>query len=96
LPRAAGAYVVLCQGQAVLYLERGGRSLLTLPAAGDPGALSSAVTALATLVTDGRLRALEVARVDGIPVADSPSRDALAGAGFRASYRGWVLRTPAR
>jgi ATP-dependent Lhr-like helicase len=96
LPRAAGAYVILHQGQPVLYLERGGRSLLTLPAAIDAAALAAAVVALAGMVTDGRLRALEVQRVDGVPVADSPLRDALAASGFRASYRGWVLRAPSR
>jgi ATP-dependent Lhr-like helicase len=96
LPRAAGAYVVLIDGRTVLYLERGGRSLLTLPAAADAGIASAALAALAGLVTDGRVRALEIGRVDGLPVADSPLHDALAAAGFRPSYRGWVLRTPAR
>ncbi|MGH2406627.1 MAG: DEAD/DEAH box helicase [Candidatus Limnocylindrales bacterium] len=96
LPRAAGAYVVLHQGEPVVYLERGGRSLLTLPAAGDAAALAGAIGALATLVTDGRLRAIELGRVDGITVAESPLADVLADAGFRASYRGWVLRAPAR
>ena len=36
LQRAAGAYVVLVDGVAVLYLERGGGTLQTLPAADDP------------------------------------------------------------
>ena len=34
--RAAGAYVVLVDGIAALYLERGGSTLQTLPAADDP------------------------------------------------------------
>jgi ATP-dependent Lhr-like helicase len=96
LPRAAGAYVVLVEGRAVLYLERGGRSLQTLPPAVGPDAVAAALTALAGLATDGRVRALEIGRVDGLPVADSPLRDALATAGFRASYRGWVLRASSR
>jgi len=96
LPRAAGAYVVLHDGDPVLYLERGGRSLLTLPAAADLAVAEAAVRALAGLVGEGRLRALELVRVDGVPVADSPLRGSLAAAGFRASYRGWVLRAPAR
>ena len=37
--RAAGAYVVLVDGVAALYLDRGGSSLQTLPAAEDPAAL---------------------------------------------------------
>ena len=36
LQRAAGAYVVLVDGVAALYLERGGSTLQTLPAADDP------------------------------------------------------------
>ena len=36
LQRAAGAYVVLVDGVAALYLERGGGTLQTLPAADDP------------------------------------------------------------
>ncbi len=94
-PRAAGAYVALEDGEPVLYLERGARSVQTLPAAASPAATDAAITALVTLVTDGRLRALELQRIDGLPIGESPWRDRLAGLGFRPSYRGWVLR-PAR
>jgi hypothetical protein len=41
---------------------------------------------------DGRVRELVVARVDGLPVAESPYRDALLAAGFAPGYRGLVLR----
>ena len=91
--RAAGAYVVLVDGEPALVLERGGRSLLTLPAADEPEVLTQAIEALAAGVVDGRRAALEVHRVDGLPVGGSPLAEALAAAGFRASYRGWVLRT---
>jgi ATP-dependent helicase Lhr and Lhr-like helicase len=93
--RAAGAYVVLHDGEPVVYLERGGRSLQTLPAFAAPAAAAAAMSALATLVADGRLRSLQIERVDGTPVSESPARDLLAEAGFRAGYRGYVLR-PAR
>ena len=36
--------------------------------------------------------AIEIQRVDGLPVASSAIADALGEVGFRASYRGWVLR----
>jgi ATP-dependent Lhr-like helicase len=72
------------------------RALLTLRAAADLVVAEAAVRALATLVGEGRLRALELVRVDGVPVAESPLRESLAAAGFRASYRGWVLRAQAR
>ncbi len=92
LPRAAGADVVLVDGVPVLVLERGGRALLTLPAADDPEILQAAIAALAATVADGRRAGLEVQRVDGLPVGSSGITDALGAAGFRASYRGWVLR----
>jgi ATP-dependent helicase Lhr and Lhr-like helicase len=96
LPRAAGAYVVLCDGEPALYLERGGRSLQTLPAFGAPAAASAALDALRGLLADGQLRALQIERIDGVAVADSPHRDALAEAGFQPAYRGWALRAGGR
>ena len=42
LQRAAGAYVVLVDGVAALYLERGGATLQTLPAADDPAVAAPA------------------------------------------------------
>jgi len=91
--RAAGAYVVLVDGAAVLYLDRGGSSIQVLPAADDPVALAAALGALHDLVGDGRVRELVVGKVDGEPVATSPYRDALLGAGFVAGYRGYALRS---
>jgi ATP-dependent Lhr-like helicase len=93
--RAAGAYVVSVDGQAALYVERGGSGLLTLPAFDDPEAASAAVAALRGLVEDGR-RELVVRKIDGVPVADSAHREALLGGGFAAGYRGLVMRPSAR
>ena len=49
LQRAAGAYVVLVDGVAALYLERGGGTLQTLPAADDPDVAEAAIRALGGL-----------------------------------------------
>jgi serine/threonine protein kinase HipA of HipAB toxin-antitoxin module len=77
----------------VLYLERGGRGLLTLPAAADEGLAARAVAALPSLVVpDGPHRELRLERVDRAPVAESRLAGALESAGFRSSYRGWILR----
>jgi hypothetical protein len=38
------------------------------------------------------MKELRIERIDRGPVADSPLAEALSGAGFRQSYRGWVLR----
>ena len=54
--RTAGAHVVLADGALVAYLERGGRSLLTFPAAAEH---PSWPDALVGLVKDGRYRSLE-------------------------------------
>jgi ATP-dependent Lhr-like helicase len=98
--RAAGAHVVLVDGAAVLYVERGGKGLVTFPASDDPEVLGSALAALRALLRDGRLRELVISRVDGEPVGpNSAWRDRLARAGFATSYRGMALRAgvaPAR
>jgi ATP-dependent Lhr-like helicase len=92
LQRAAGAYVVLVDGQAALYLERGGSTLQTLPAADDPEVAVVAARSLGGLLADGRLRELVVRKVDGDDVGVSPFRPRLLDAGFAAGYRGLVLR----
>ena len=95
LQRAAGAYVVIVDGQAALYLERGGRSLLSLPAATDDEVRDRAVAALPSLVAQGGpMRELRIERVDRGPVGESALAAALTSAGFRPSYRGYLIRRP--
>jgi ATP-dependent Lhr-like helicase len=93
LQRAAGAYVVLVDGVATLYLERGGATLQTLPAADDREVAVVAARALGGLVGDGRVRELVVRKVDGEDIAASAVRAVLLEAGFVAGYRGLVLRS---
>ena len=90
--RAAGAYVALVDGVAALYLERGGATLQTLPAADDPAVAVVATRAFGSLVGDGRLRELVIRKVDGEAVAVSRFRPLLLEAGLVAGYRGLVLR----
>jgi ATP-dependent Lhr-like helicase len=94
--RAAGAYVALVDGEAVLYLDRGGTSLQLLPAGDDPELLALALTSLEDLVADGRVRELVISKVDGEPIATSRWREALQGAGFVPGYRGHALRSRVR
>ena len=93
--RAAGAYVAMVDGAAVLYLDRGGTSIQVLPAADDPDALALALRSLADLVADGRVRELVIGKVDGEPVAASRFGGALLAAGFVTGYRGYALRSTA-
>ncbi|MFY1669270.1 ATP-dependent helicase [Plantactinospora sp. WMMB334] len=88
--RKAGALVVLVGGELVLYVERGGRTLLSFSDDGDT--LDAAARALASAVSSGALGALAVERADGAPVHASPLRDALTAAGFRTTPRGLRLR----
>ncbi len=90
--RKAGALVVLVDGALVLYVERGGRTLLSW--SDDPVALGSAAAALADAVHAGALGRLTVAKVDGESVLGSqqPLAQALAGAGFGLTPRGLRLR----
>ncbi|HZC71395.1 MAG TPA: ATP-dependent helicase [Jatrophihabitans sp.] len=88
--RKAGALVVLIDGACVLYVERGGRTLLSFT--DDPVALQPAADALALAVRDGALGKLQVERADGVAVTRSALGDALAAAGFRPSPRGLRLR----
>ncbi|HYW25449.1 MAG TPA: DEAD/DEAH box helicase, partial [Terriglobales bacterium] len=84
MARAAGAFVVLDGGEVRLYLERGGRSLLTRGAVDVEHVRALAAAAIRT----GRV---EVQRVDGAPVRQSPLAPALIEAGFGQSPRGLVL-----
>ena len=87
--RAAGAHVVLVDGEPAAHLERGGRTLTTFPAAAGDGTWARA---LADLVRSGRVRRLEVQRIDGAPARESVHADALRSAGVVDGYRGLVLR----
>jgi ATP-dependent Lhr-like helicase len=88
--RKAGALVVLVGGELVLYVERGGRTLLSY--VDDPERLALAAKALADAVHVGALGALSVERADGAPVQATPLREALSAAGFRATPKGLRLR----
>ncbi|MDQ3690109.1 MAG: DEAD/DEAH box helicase, partial [Chloroflexota bacterium] len=93
LQRAAGAYVVIVDGRATLYLERGGRGVLRLPASEDVGMLERAISTLPALVAgDGPYRELRIERIDRAPVGESPLADMLTDIGFRPSFRGYLLR----
>jgi ATP-dependent Lhr-like helicase len=89
--RKAGAVVVLFGGDLVLYVERGGKTLLTWTE--DAAALEPCAQALAGAVREGALGRITVEKADGGIVAyDSPLTRALESAGFRHTPRGLRLR----
>ncbi len=81
--RVAGAYVVLLDGLATLYVEKGGKALVALrPYDGEWEA--QAVAAVTTLLTDGRLTRLSVER------SDPELAPHLAAAGFVPTPKGLI------
>ena len=87
--RAAGAHVVLADGEPVVELERGGRSLVTFLQAETTDAWIDAVIGL---VKDGRLPKLEIAKVDGVAIRETRWAARLESAGFTPAYRGMLYR----
>jgi ATP-dependent Lhr-like helicase len=88
--RKAGALVVLVDGRLVLYVERGGKTLLSF--ADDEQSVGPAADALALAVRDGALGKLTVEKTDGAPALSSALGVALENAGFRPTPRGLRLR----
>ncbi|MGZ5399979.1 MAG: Lhr family helicase, partial [Nocardioides sp.] len=91
--RKAGALVVLVDGELTLYVERGGRTLLTWSEEAE--VLAPAAEALATAARRGHLGRLTVEKADGEHVlgrGQTPLRAALAAAGFITTPKGLRLR----
>jgi ATP-dependent helicase Lhr and Lhr-like helicase len=88
--RKAGALVVLAGGRLVLYVERGGKTLLSWTE--DAALLEPCAAALAAAVRDGALGRITVEKTDGEAVRDTPLAQALQSAGFRPTPRGLRLR----
>ncbi len=92
--RKAGALVVMVDGELVLYVERGGRTLLTW--SDDADRLGPATMSLAEAARRGSLGRLTVERADGAALlggGSTPLREALDAAGFVATPRGLRLRS---
>ena len=81
--RVRGAYVVLAGAEPVLYVEKGGRGIVTLADAAD-ARLYASFEALAQFITGDRGRKLSLERIDGEPVVGSPLEAMLIELGFRA------------
>jgi ATP-dependent helicase Lhr and Lhr-like helicase len=97
--RVAGAYVVLVDDEPLLYVERGGRGLLTLggreraSAAGEPGEtpIERGLGALADAVRAGRVGKLALERIDGRPAIDCELAPTLVELGFQFGPRRLTL-----
>ncbi len=90
--RKAGALVILLDGRLVLYVERGGRTILSYSM--EESDLQAAADALSLAVREGALGRLTVEKSDGDPMlgAHHPLARALMTAGFHPTPRGLRLR----
>jgi len=87
--RKAGAMVVIVDGALTLYVERGGKTVLTFGSTGD--ALEAAAAELAKTVRE-RIGKLRVEKVDGEFSIGSPLGEALVRHGFQLHPDGLRLR----
>ncbi|WP_344819898.1 ATP-dependent helicase [Microbacterium soli] len=88
--RKAGGLVVLVDGALVLYLERGGRTVLAFD--DDPEVLRRAVTDLVATSRARRLETLTVEKINGSAVHGTSFALLLQEAGFVVTPRGCALR----
>jgi ATP-dependent Lhr-like helicase len=88
--RKAGALVILVDGELALYVERGGKTLLTFTE--DPQALAQCAQALVAVIRRGAADRMAVEKVNGAPVLDTELARALSGAGFYSTPRGLRFR----
>ncbi|MDQ0754310.1 DNA glycosylase AlkZ-like family protein [Arthrobacter sp. B3I4] len=88
--RKAGALVVLVDGALVLYVERGGKTLLAFST--DTDVLAAAGAALVGVVTRGAVDKLIMEKVNGHGILDTPVAGALAQAGAYSTPKGLRIR----
>jgi ATP-dependent Lhr-like helicase len=88
--RVAGAHVVLSGGEPIVYVERGGRGLVTL-VGDDDERLVPALAALADHVRSGAIRRLALEKVDGESALVSPLGATLVALGFQEGPRRLTL-----
>ena len=84
--RTPGAYVVLRDGEPMLFVERGGRGILRLRYL-DDSTLAEAIGELARAAREGLLPRLAIERLDGEPVIGSGLEETLIEAGFSRQPR---------
>jgi ATP-dependent helicase Lhr and Lhr-like helicase len=92
LQRVAGAYLVLVDGEPAVYIERGRKGLVTLPAF--EAVSTYALNALRIIAESTSRRELVIDHIDGEPALGSPIRPLLEQAGFHREYLGLALRLP--
>ncbi|WP_081747077.1 crosslink repair DNA glycosylase YcaQ family protein [Arthrobacter sp. H5] len=88
--RKAGALVVLVDGELALYVERGGKTMLTYT--DDAPSLEASAQALVAAIRRGATDKMAVEKVNGESALESEVGRALAMAGFYTTPRGLRIR----
>lgn len=89
--RVAKAHVVLVDGIAAIYVDRGGRRVLTFPSIDDGDIGLLAARALDTVARRQRGKSLKVETIDGQPARTSKFAATFEAAGFTSDPRGLLL-----
>jgi ATP-dependent Lhr-like helicase len=84
--RTPGSYLLLRDGEPVLFVERGGRGILRLANLGQEE-LAAAIARLAAAAAERVLPRLAIERMDGQPIIGSGYEDTLIAAGFSRQPR---------
>lgn len=85
--RSAGALVVTEGGRLVLYLERGGHSMLTFST--DQASLERCITALSQQIGERRAPGVAIERINTEPALSNALGPVLEAAGFRITPKGY-------
>lgn len=88
--RKAGALVVSVDGALVLYVERGGKTLLSF--SDDQASVELAAAALVAVVRRGAIDKMAIEKVNGGDILDTPLATALLSAGAYSTPRGVRIR----
>ncbi|MGI9019675.1 MAG: DEAD/DEAH box helicase [Solirubrobacterales bacterium] len=84
--RSPGAFLLMRDGEPLLYIERGGKGILRLREIEDEE-LSAAIAEVASAAHEGLVPKLGIERVDGQPVIGSGLEETLIAAGFSRQPR---------
>lgn len=87
--RVAGGHLVLHDGEPVVFLDRGAKSIATFAAT---EADLSWIDALQDLARQGRVRALEIQKIDGEPALGHPLAQQMLEHGFQSGFKGPTFR----
>ncbi len=93
--RKAGALVVLVDGELALYVERGGKSLLSFATEeqlSEPGFLEDAAQSLVARLRQAQIDKIHCEKLNQLPILGTDVADALLAAGFYSSPSGIRFR----